>query len=679
MYKHSDKNGMHPTLIKLIIGGVCTAVLLFIGISTFIDHHNEKQYQDWARNENQKVYNQSHQRRVSDRQIAKFKKQLNDSFYERLNDGLPVRVLLLGDAYGSGYGASSKSSIWSKLLINHLKLKYGVSVDVTDITLSGMNGCYGTWAQLMAQPDGTAAKVLTDANAAKNNAGMYTGEGIDNKIISEARKTEYDLCIVSLGMTDDPSLFPTYYEGVLRELRRKYQKCSVISLLSNQAMTAPDLGLSDENYDSLYSISDHYKVPVINVGLEMVDPDAASKGATASEIAFGSYTSESLAASMRADGISGQKADAIAADDLEARSKKARVAIDKYTLDGLYLNNQGQEFLAETLAAFIDAGVKKQTLYHQSDISPISAAVETLDEYYYFPVSQLKKIDDFTYVLPESIIAATDPDLSGIVGIDYKLVFGDNDMYLAVGDGTESLGRISINYPGDSKVQFFAPVNDGYNVKHSGSIRIGFATREQASTINGVIIGGDFNLPSYFDDYIKVPYIGPVDADGNPIPVDKDGIRADAASAETDATAETTQSVSETTTSAETSAVETAAASQETQAQTASPETAGEVVGSGDNAGDNTEVTAEVVGDTTDDAGGTAEIVDDTADDAEVTAEVVEITTDDSTSGTAPSVPQANAGGSDEAASGDTTTIQPGQVLTDEQISAILESVGQKQ
>ncbi len=671
MYKLSDKNGMHPTLSKLIIGGVCTAVLLFIGISVFIDHRNEKQYQDWARSENQKVYDQSHQLRTTDRQIAKFKKQLNDSFYERLKDGLPVRVLLLGDAYGSGYGASNKSGIWSKLLINHLKLKYGSSVEVTDATLSGMNGCYGTWAQLMAQPDGTAVKVLTEANASINKSGMYTGEGVDNRTITDARKTEYDLCIVSLGMTDDPPMFAQYYEGVLRELRRKYQKCSVISLLSNQAMTAPDLGMSDENYDSLYSISDHYKVPVINVGLEMVDPDAAAKGATASEISFGSYTSESLAASMKEDGIAAQRADEIAADDLDDRSKKAKAAIDKYTIDGLYLNNKGQEFLAETVAAFIDAGVKKQTLYYQADISPMSEAVPTLDKYYYFPVSKLKKIDDFTYILPESIISAADPDLSGIVGVDYKLVSGDNDMYLAVGDGTESLGRVSTNYPGDSKIQFLVPVNDGYNVKKAGSIRIGFATREQASTLNGVIIGGDFTLPPYYDDYVKVPYIGPVDTDGNPIPVDKDGIRADAASTETTTAAETTQSTPETAAKAESTTAATSAASHETQPQTASAETAGDTETASDTAGAD----------------------DNTANYTDVTAEVVAIASDDAASDTAPNVPQENASNTeDNTASNDTsaaagpasddtsaTAVQPGQALTDEQISAILESTEQYQ
>ncbi|WP_029201190.1 hypothetical protein [Oribacterium sp. NK2B42] len=579
-----DKRGaVNPLFIRIIMGVVCALVLILLGISTILDKQSDDEYEKWAKSENQKIYNDSQQIRITERQLLKLRREVNDSFYQRLEHDLPVRILIVGDAYGNGFGVSNKSLVWSKLLQAGLKKKFGVRVEVENITLSGMNGGYGAWVQLMKLPDGTASPVLTAAGAVKDKEGTYTGEVqndtgdvkkqngefageiLDARTVAASRENEYDLCIVSLGMTDEPQMFELYYEGVLRQIRRKFEKCSIISLLSNQALTAPELGYADENYDALYKISKHYDASVINVGLEMTDPDAAANGATISQLPYGSATSESLAADMRSDGIPQQKADEIASKDLAERTAAAEEAILKYTIHGLYLNNAGQKFLSERILDFIEKKVSKSTGYNDKEISPLKKEVTTLDRYHYFPVSELVRLNDFTYVLAENTVKAaagvedrdgvfpfsdkagadgervSDPagegaenkaagvnvlkpgELGTIIGVDYDLVKGDNDLYAATEDGTNGFGRIVQRNNDAVKVRFIMPLNDGYSYERDRNLILAFSTKEQADTLHGIILGGDFTLPSYLDGFQHVPYIGLTDEDGKPIPLDRDG------------------------------------------------------------------------------------------------------------------------------------------------------------
>ena len=605
-----DKHGeINQVFIKGIMVAVCALVLGFVGVSAFMDERSEREYLEWAREENRKVFDDSQQIRMNEKQLLKLRRELNDSFYQRLEHDLPVRILIVGDAYGNGFGARSKSAVWSKLLQTGLNKKYGVKVEVKNVTLSGMNGGYGAWAQVMKLPDGTAGSVLSDVGAVKDRQGAYTGENVDAKTITASRENEYDLCIVSLGMTDDPQMFELYYEGVLREVRRKFSKCSIISLLSNQALTAPELGYADDNYDALYRISKHYDAAVLNVGLEMTDPDAAEKGATMSQIPFGAATAESLAADMRADGISEKKVREVASKDLEERSAAAEAAIRKYTIDGLYLNNEGQKFLSDRLLRLIDKKVSKGTGYDDKEIAPIKKEVVTLDQYHYFTVSELVRLDEFTYVLAENRVkAAADSGdkVSGagaagvggvhgkvlkpgepgsIVGVDYDLVPGDNDVYAAVGDGTEGFGRIIRSHSDTDKEHYIYPLNEGYSCERDGNLILGFSTKAQADTLHGVILGGDFTLPSYFDGYQQVPYIGLTDEEGNPVALNKDGrptgegsLDNENESAEAD---ETTEATKAETTAAKTTAAETKAAKNTTAATSVAETTAAKTTTAG--------------------------------------------------------------------------------------------------
>lgn len=504
----SDKRGsVNPGLLKA--GGVVLAVLIVsaTGVVLYHDRQTQAAYQEWARAENKKVFDQATQQRLSDQQLLSLERQLNDSFYQRLQDQLPVRVLVVGDGYGAGMGASQAARSWAQRLKASLTMKYGVTVELTNVSLSEQNGGFGAWASLRQQPDGAAtamlAEMVGDGRAEVAKDGTISAEGWNNTMSHAFRKDEYDLAIVSLGMTDDPSQFPTWYEAVLRGLREKYRQCSVISLLSSQALTSPELGFADENTEALRTISKQYHADVVNVGMEMLDPEGAKNGATASEI------------------------------------DSSNPAIQKYTVEGLYLNDAGQGFLADTLQKFIDQKVANAQGYTAGEVTLLDPAVEALDEFHYIPVAELNRLNDYTYALGKNQMRLTDDSADdgivrhsehvagdffrGIVGVDYMLASGDNDLYIATGDGTKPFGRITANNPYSSSTRSVVPVNDHFSADRDGNLIISFGTKEQAAGLQGIIFGGDLDLPAALDDFKTVAYVGPTDENGKRLPLDEDG------------------------------------------------------------------------------------------------------------------------------------------------------------
>lgn len=522
----SDKRGsVNPGLLKA--GGVVLAVLIVGATGTVLYHDRQTQaaYQEWARAENKKVFDQATQQRLSDQQLLSLERQLNDSFYQRLQDQLPVRVLVVGDGYGAGMGASQAARSWAQRLKASLAMKYGVTVELTNVSLSEQNGGFGAWASLRQQPDGAAtamlAEMVGDGRAEVTKDGTISAEGWNNTMSHAFRKDEYDLAIVSLGMTDDPSQFPTWYEAVLRGLREKYRQCSVISLLSSQALTSPELGFADENTEALRTISKQYHADVVNVGMEMLAQEGAEKGATTSEI------------------------------------DPSNPAIQKYTVEGLYLNDAGQGFLADTLQKFIDQKVANAQGYTAGEVTLLDPAVEALDEFHYIPVTELNRLNDYTYALGKNQMRLTDSSAEdateeaaggagtaggrksgsivrhsehvsgdffrGIVGVDYMLASGDNDLYIATGDGTKPFGRITANNPYSSSTRSVVPVNDHFSADRDGNLIISFGTKEQAAGLQGILFGGDLELPAALDDFKTVAYVGPTDENGKRLPLDEDG------------------------------------------------------------------------------------------------------------------------------------------------------------
>ena len=146
---------------------------------------------------------------------------VGDSFYQMLGNGFDVNVLIVGDSIGAGTGASDNDHRWVNLLKANLESKYGVSVNLTNVSMGG-NTSYAGYVRSMALTDDTA----------------------------------YDLVILCYGQNDSTTDFCLYYESVLRAVKRRYPGASIICI---QESSQKDY---TEKMWIIQAIADHYGLPV---------------------------------------------------------------------------------------------------------------------------------------------------------------------------------------------------------------------------------------------------------------------------------------------------------------------------------------------------------------------------------------------------------------------------------
>ena len=126
------------------------------------------------------------------------KRKETDSFFEKLDDGFDVKILVIGDEIGTGESASEKSKSWISLLSSKLESTYNVKVHVKNVSMSG-NSSYAGYVR---------TKVLSD-------------------------RVQYDLAIICYGQNDQNKQFQKQYESIIRAVRTSYDKCSIISVLES--------------------------------------------------------------------------------------------------------------------------------------------------------------------------------------------------------------------------------------------------------------------------------------------------------------------------------------------------------------------------------------------------------------------------------------------------------------
>ena len=143
------------------------------------------------------------------------------SFYQMLDNGFDVNVLIVGDSIGAGSGASDNDHRWINLLKANLESKYRVSVKLTNVSMGG-NTSYAGYVRTMTLKDDAA----------------------------------YDLVILCYGQNDSTVDFSLYYESVLRAIKLRYPSASIICI---QESSQKDY---TEKMQIIQAIADHYGLPV---------------------------------------------------------------------------------------------------------------------------------------------------------------------------------------------------------------------------------------------------------------------------------------------------------------------------------------------------------------------------------------------------------------------------------
>ncbi|MDY6309506.1 MAG: hypothetical protein SPL71_15920 [Oribacterium sp.] len=471
----------------LLVGG---AIVLFVGVSVLRSHREDAVYQEWAREQNRAVFDQSAQKRIEDRAAAKKEKEEKDDFYQRLSDGLPVRMLVVGDAFAGGFGARSASSSWSKLLETELRLKYKVSVTLDDLSLGGANGIFGAYSSVMSMPTAAAP---------------------------------YDVCLISAGMTDDPATFPYLYEGLLRGLRARFPHCNVIEIEGLQGSLAPDTGYLDENMEAIIKLGAQYHVDRFNVPAEMgyseKDTDAFSKYTdnglylnNAGQKVMSSLLFDFIA--KRASAYQGYKDGDIALVYPEAAglSQYAYFPAEDFSrLDDFNLSLSASKLVGKDGKALSGMfGVDYTVLNGKNDLY-MSTGVATNSR------NPATGIDTDATNLNDSLGDGSNESNT------HDVMDAENG--IAVQPNT-AIGRITIQSDATDPEESIRIVNNGF--AGDSYLLLTFLSKAQADAFSGLIVCGEIPLPQAYSDFEKVSIIGPVHDDGTPYALDKDGLPVNA-------------------------------------------------------------------------------------------------------------------------------------------------------
>ena len=146
-----------------------------------------------------------------------------DSFYQMLADGFDVNILIVGDSIGAGSGASDADHRWANILAANLKSKYGTEVELTNVSMGG-NASYAGYVRTMALNNGV----------------------------------NYDLVVLCYGQNDVTDNFSLYYESIIRAIKKKYPKASIICI---QESSQKDY---TQRMKTIQAIADHYNLPVVD-------------------------------------------------------------------------------------------------------------------------------------------------------------------------------------------------------------------------------------------------------------------------------------------------------------------------------------------------------------------------------------------------------------------------------
>ena len=85
-------------------------------------------------------------------------KRESDSFYQKLQDGFDVRILVVGDTIANGYGASSADATWFNLVKKSIEEQYNVGVTMDNVSILD-SGAYASYARVKMTEDEAAERV----------------------------------------------------------------------------------------------------------------------------------------------------------------------------------------------------------------------------------------------------------------------------------------------------------------------------------------------------------------------------------------------------------------------------------------------------------------------------------------------------------------------------------------
>ena len=327
------------------------------------------------------------------------------SFYQKLHDSEKVRILILGDHFAESSGLPDGVESWTAILQKELSERYGSEVEIVNLALPEGNDAYSAYVQL--------------ENAPKDES--------------------MDAAILCLGSYDESFSFRLRYEGLLRTLRLKYEKCSLISLIESVALTDPGRN-ADETASYIRELTEHYQGLTVN---------------------------EAEAYAMSGEDYS------------------------RFTGENHIPNAEGQKLWAKWILDGIAPLVSSYQGYDSAEIERKDPDAAAYDHYFYVPSSAFSRIDDHSFRISAAELQALSVSDASLLGIDWQWVQRQNDVNALI-DGQLPGGRTE-NYSGDQDSErHIQIIGDGANI--SSDLTMTFASEQQADQFKGVIFSGSIPL-----------------------------------------------------------------------------------------------------------------------------------------------------------------------------------------
>ena len=226
---------------KACIGGLAGAVVILMGIAVATSHSGGDSAVETAAASTEAA-------ETTTVETAPVEVTRGD-FYEKLNSGNAVNVLVLGDGFAYGDGVTSLDDSWSEQLSQKLGDAFKSNVFVNNYALAGDNGA-------------------------------YAGFVIANELTTDV---EYDAAVLSFGSYDDQDTFPAFYEALIRALNKKFPGIEIISLVEPSSVTNPD-GPAAANADAIKNITSHYLGETIDIAKGFEDAGKDVKASVAKDM-----------------------------------------------------------------------------------------------------------------------------------------------------------------------------------------------------------------------------------------------------------------------------------------------------------------------------------------------------------------------------------------------------------
>lgn len=229
---------------------------------------------------------------------------------------------------------------------------------------------------------------------------------------------QYDLAIICCGQNDSTNEFGVRYEALIRAIRTQNKKCSIIAILESSQR-----GYT-EKMNIITELAVHYGIDIADTIAPFIDGSN------------GSY--------------------------------------DELTTDGVHPNDKGYTIYAKVIQNIIDEAVSQYKEYDNSEIPIMYENVSDFDNFKYISANDFaKNKNTFTYKLDDTI--------SGICGIDYASVPGQNSCKIYIDDVEFAAPESYFDY--DFTQRKIIVIN---KITAKDTISVTFTEEEQANNFNGI-------------------------------------------------------------------------------------------------------------------------------------------------------------------------------------------------